>query len=283
MQEYQISNEQLRVRISSYGAEPMSIQKAGSETEYLWQGDPAYWGRRALVMFPIVGNWPDDTYIVDGKQYKMPVNGIAKLSEFNVIEQQSGRIVFELCANDTTRSAYPYDFRFLVEYFLEGSRLGVRFNVENKTNGEMPVAVGSHPGFTWPFFPGESPSDYVLQFEAKETANVFNAKGTDVLFLKNQDVLPLSHKMFEGGALYIHGLKSKWVELKSPRDSAVRLHREEFPYLILWSQANEQASYLCVEPAQSIGSKETSLYDRKGMRVLKKGESYSSKFFVEIR
>ena len=283
MSKYIIENKQLRISVSSYGAELMSIQTAQDSTEFLWQGDPSYWTRRALVMFPIVGSWPDDTYYVDSIEYKMPVNGFAKLSEFRAIEKESDRIVFELCSNDTTRSSYPYDFRLLVEYALEGSRLNVGFSVENTSGVEMPFAVGGHPGFSWPFFAGESSSDYFLRFEKAEEADVLDATGKIIPFLANETNIPVNHSMFENGALYLSELRSDWVELASSENPyTLRIYREQFPYLILWSQANEQASYLCIEPALSIGAKETSLYDRKGIVVLKTGTNYNCQYSIEI-
>ena len=39
-----LKNEQLTIEISEHGAELQSIRK--DVYEYLWQGDPAFWGRR---------------------------------------------------------------------------------------------------------------------------------------------------------------------------------------------------------------------------------------------
>ena len=47
-----LKNDVLTVEVNEHGAELQSIRKG--ETEYLWQGDPAYWGRRSPVLFPIV-------------------------------------------------------------------------------------------------------------------------------------------------------------------------------------------------------------------------------------
>ena len=280
MKEYCIQNSKLRVSVSTYGAELMSVQTGG--TEFLWQGDPAYWGRRALVMFPIVGSWPNDTYYVDGKEYKMPVNGFAKLSEFNVIEQQDDRILLELCSNDATRSSYPYDFRFTVEYTLNNNRLNVKFNIENKSNCKMPFAVGGHPGFMWPVLPNETATDYSLRFEQEEDINAITANGKTIPFLKESDSSQVKHSMFADGALYLTDLRSRWVELSGPSNS-VRIYRDEFPYLILWSQTDEQASYLCIEPALSIGAKETSLNDRKEIIILNQDEQYTCQYSIENR
>ena len=55
---FHISNQFLTVSVSDRGAELMSI--LGSDgTEYLWQGDPAYWGDRAPNIFPYVARLTD--------------------------------------------------------------------------------------------------------------------------------------------------------------------------------------------------------------------------------
>ena len=55
----------------SKGAELQSVRLKEDNTEYLWQGDSTYWGRRAPILFPIVGRLVDNTYYVDGKSYSL--------------------------------------------------------------------------------------------------------------------------------------------------------------------------------------------------------------------
>ena len=62
-----LSNGILAVRVEDHGAELSSIIMNG--TEYLWQADPAFWGRHSPVLFPIVGRVWDNVYRVDGKEY----------------------------------------------------------------------------------------------------------------------------------------------------------------------------------------------------------------------
>jgi len=60
---YFIENEFLKIEVCSIGAELFSIYDKKKNVEYLWQGDPVYWKRRAPVLFPIVGNLKEDIYI----------------------------------------------------------------------------------------------------------------------------------------------------------------------------------------------------------------------------
>ena len=63
-----LKNDILTIEVSAFGAELQSIRKG--DIEYLWQGDPAYWGRRSPVLFPIVGSVWEKKYRVDGKEYE---------------------------------------------------------------------------------------------------------------------------------------------------------------------------------------------------------------------
>ena len=67
--EYFLENDTLKLKIASHGAEMKSLIKKSTSIEYLWKADPAYWGRTAPVLFPIVGRVVDDNYTVDGKKY----------------------------------------------------------------------------------------------------------------------------------------------------------------------------------------------------------------------
>ena len=65
------------VSISDKGAELQSVRLKEDNIEYLWQGDSTYWGRRAPILFPIVGRLVDNTYYVDGKPYSLTQHGFA--------------------------------------------------------------------------------------------------------------------------------------------------------------------------------------------------------------
>ena len=52
---YTIQNEFLTVRVEDLGAQLASIRAPGGE-EYLWQGNPDIWARRAPILFPTLGH-----------------------------------------------------------------------------------------------------------------------------------------------------------------------------------------------------------------------------------
>ena len=79
--------------VANHGAELQSVQLGGHE--FLWQGDPAYWGRRAPILFPIVGKVADDTLRIDGHEYTMKQHGFARDT------------VFDLCGEAGNFPDYP--------------------------------------------------------------------------------------------------------------------------------------------------------------------------------
>ena len=47
----QLENEQVIVKIKEMGAELTSVLDRASGYEFIWQGDPNYWGRQAPISF----------------------------------------------------------------------------------------------------------------------------------------------------------------------------------------------------------------------------------------
>ena len=50
---YILENDTLRVEIESFGAEIKSVKRKADGREYMWCGDPRYWGRTSPVLFPL--------------------------------------------------------------------------------------------------------------------------------------------------------------------------------------------------------------------------------------
>ena len=61
-----LRNALLTVEIDDLGAQLCSVQNAQG-TEYIWQADPAIWGRHAPLLFPVIGRLRDGQYIHRGK------------------------------------------------------------------------------------------------------------------------------------------------------------------------------------------------------------------------
>ena len=100
---YILENDQLRVKVSSLGAELQSIRRVEDGTEYLWQGDSQFWARRASNLFPVCGRLWENQYIYRGKTYELGSHGFARGMEWEVIHQKSNALTLQLLPDENTR------------------------------------------------------------------------------------------------------------------------------------------------------------------------------------
>lgn len=164
-----IDNGTISLCIDEHGAQMRSLCDVCTGREYLWQADPAVWGRTAPVLFPAVGKMYTDGYIYKGERYPMPKHGFARDGEFSVEEKTENGLVLALCPDERIKAMYPFDFVFRARFTLDGRKLAFSYEVENKGDDTMYFSLGAHPGFFCEF------GDKIV-FEKKEnvTALFFN-------------------------------------------------------------------------------------------------------------
>ena len=144
---YTIENDYLTVQINDAGAELHSIVNKENGVEYLWQGNPDIWYGQSPVLFPFIGRLLDDKYRYNGKEYTMQKHGFARKRTFESVSCAGSEAVFVLRSDDTTRPSYPFEFELYVKFTLKGKTLQATHTVVNKTDGEMYLSLGGHPGF----------------------------------------------------------------------------------------------------------------------------------------
>ncbi len=88
----QLEHDLLRISIAEKGAELQSLYRKDLNLEYLWSGDPAYWGKFSPVLFPIVGGLKDNTYFYKGQAYQLGRHGFARDMEFSVQSQSNKQL-----------------------------------------------------------------------------------------------------------------------------------------------------------------------------------------------
>lgn len=159
-----IQNDQLIAEIAEHGAELISLKSKEHGLEYIWQGDPAYWGRHAPVLFPFVGRLKDDQYVYQGKTYQMGQHGFARDMDFEVIEHGQEMASFILRSTPETLEKYPFDFELVISYELGGDGITVHYQVANTGEKEMFFSIGGHPAFNVPLEEGLSFEDFYLAF-----------------------------------------------------------------------------------------------------------------------
>lgn len=254
--EYVLKNEYLTVKFQSLGGALSSI-KDSDGVEYLWQGDKEYWSGQAPVLFPICGSIREDKAILkNGKEIQMPRHGIVRKKEFVCEEQKEDCITFSIESNEEMYAQFPFDFKLCIRYSLIKNKIQTKYIVENKGTETMPFFIGGHPGFRCPLFENEKYEDYTIVFEQKENCNVPTPVTETGLidvkhrtaFFKNENCLNLKHELFAKDAIIFDELKSRSVQLVSKNhDKSVKIDFEQFPYLILWSSANN-GPFIAIEP-----------------------------------
>lgn len=50
--DYKIENKYIAVVVSDKGAELQRIYSKDTNLEYMWNGDPTFWGKKSPVLFP---------------------------------------------------------------------------------------------------------------------------------------------------------------------------------------------------------------------------------------
>lgn len=271
-----LSNEFLKVTISTTGAELKSIIKDGNEL--LWQGDPAVWSGQAPVLFPICGGLKDDKFIFNGKEYTLPRHGFARRSEFVVESNNNDEATFLLTSDEKTLENYPFTFELRITYRLEERALCVRYDVKNTSDKIMYFSIGSHEAYSCP----AGIEEYSVIFEHPEDLD-YNALSTKGQLLEDTKTLGkgikelrLENKHFENDALVFTSLKSRKVELKNNVTGySIQVAFPGKDYFLLWT--NPGAKYICLEPWCGIADFVNTDYDitkKKGINTLEAGKCF---------
>lgn len=251
---YGLENEKVKISASTYGGELHSIILKEDNIDYLWDGNPEGWKYHAPTLFPIVGRVNGGRYKVNLKEYELPQHGLARISEFNLLEETKDSIAFQLKYSDDTLKKYPFKFLLTTRYSLENNTVKVEYEVENLDDNNMYFSIGGHPAFRCPLYENENVEDYYFEFSNKETASikVLNENGLikreEKKYLDEDNIIRLDKDTFKNDALIFNNLKSNRVSLKSTKNSKeVLFDFSEFPFLGLWAPQNG-ARFVCIEP-----------------------------------
>lgn len=258
---YQITNGKLKVTVDSLGAELVSVEKDG--TEYLWNGDAAYWPERSPLLFPFVGRFTEGKYLLDGREYEMDIHGFARKMQFETVGKGQAWIAMELRDTPETMRMYPYHFSLQVTYRLERDEIKTEYRVQNQSDRVMYFGIGGHPGFRVPLEEGLEFRDYFLEFShvcrpdrVGHTSACFVSGENREFSLKDGRYLPLRHDMFDDDAIVLQNM-ARCVTLKSEKGTrSVRVSYPDMRYLGLWHAPKTEAPYLCIEPWMSLPSRQ---------------------------
>lgn len=140
----------IQIVTSAHGGELRGISRDGKA--YMWNADPAFWGRVAPILFPIVGQVRDKTYRVGGRSYTLGQHGFARDAEFERVGEHAYRLVCETPAEN-----YPYPFGLSVQYKVDANSVHCDWTVRNIGPASMHFQIGAHPAFLLPDYRPEDP------------------------------------------------------------------------------------------------------------------------------
>ena len=278
-----LSNFILTAVINPLGAELISLKNSNNR-EYIWEGNPVFWGKHSPVLFPIVGCLKENQYSDKGNSYTLLRHGFANKMEFNIIEKSEERVVFSVTNDQKTLENYPFKFELQISYTLVNSSLKVGYKVINTNDFEMPFSIGAHPAFA---LPNEFDS-YALEFEKSEKLICFQLEN-DLISNKTislpmeENCLPLSFSLFENDALIFKELESKAITITENKVPFLKIKFEDFPSLGIWTK--QKAPYVCLEPWFGYADTITNsgeLSEKEGIQIIDINEQFQSEYSIEI-
>lgn len=250
-----LSNDILKVSVKEYGAELCSIIRNGKE--YLWQADPAFWGRHSPVLFPIVGSVWNAEYRVADKVFRLGQHGFARDMDFTLVASSETEVRYRLESDDTTLEKYPWPFALEISYRLHGESVEVIWDVINTGDTDMFFQIGAHPAFCYPDYSPEALERGFLSFDRSEGLECIRIKEKGCVDAETRHPLevpadglfPLTRETFD---------VIDTIMLQDSQLRKVTLHKNDrtpwlsvafdAPVVGIWSPPTKNAPFICLEP-----------------------------------
>lgn len=277
-----IHNGVLTATINPKGAELNSLKS--NNREYIWEGNPDFWGKHAPILFPIVGTLKNNTYHYDGVDYQLSRHGFARDLNFEIIEQKENRVIFLLQSSKETLKNYPFHFELQLIYTLIENSLNIQYKVINHGGNKMLFSIGAHPAFAL----NKDFENYAIEFEQEESLkyyvleNDLISNATKDLTLVNKKI-PLTYKLFENDALIFKSMQSNSLTIVENLKPLLRVNFDNFPHLGIWTKTN--APFLCIEPWHGytdVLESNGNLFDKEGIKILNPNEVFLTQYSIAI-
>jgi galactose mutarotase-like enzyme len=278
-----LSNSQISVEIKTLGAELCSI-KNKLNREFMWEGNPNFWGKHSPILFPIVGTLKNNTFYHNNTKYTLTRHGFARDMDFELIEKTENSATFSIQSNSVTLLNYPFEFELQMQYTLINTTVELDYKVVNKDNSEIPFSIGAHPAFSLP----SNFENYSLDFEKVEPLE-YTLLENDLVSQQIEKIhtdtnrVPLTYELFKRDALIFKKLQSNSLSIIEKGKPILKVHFEDFPSLGIWTKVG--APFICIEPwfgysdtTESNGN----LFEKEGVIVLETNDTFQAKFSIEI-
>ena len=278
-----IKHGNFSAEIKHFGAELISL-KTNQNREYIWEGNPEFWGKHSPILFPIVGTLKNNSFHHDGIDYHLSRHGFAREMFFELIYATENSATFSIQSSEETLKVYPFEFELNLIYTLEENNLSIVYKVINKGKSAMPFSIGAHPAFALP----NQFENYAIAFEKEESLEYYLLENdlisnqTKKLEVQNKQI-PLNYELFKNDALIFKTLQSNSLTILENEDPILRVHFEDFPSLGIWTKMN--APFLCIEPwfgYSDTNENSGNLFEKEGIQILESNATFHSKFSIEI-
>lgn len=278
-----IKNANYTATINTKGAELISFKS--KDREYIWEGDPKFWGKHSPVLFPIVGTLKENQFRYLEEAYSLSRHGFARDIEFTIKEKSENSITFSLEASEETLKKYPFTFGLQLIYILEEEKLTLRYKVFNKDKKIMPFSIGAHPAFALP----ESFENYSLLFNDDTELNYFLLENdllsdnTESIDMKEHK-LPLKYTLFERDALVFKHINSNSITINENLKPILEVNFKDFPNLGIWTKTN--APFICIEPwfgYSDTNKNSGNLTEKEGILLLEADSIFECEFSIKIK
>ena len=283
--EFTIENEYLKLTVTTWGAQVKSVIRKCDGVEHIWQADKAVWGYHCPILFPYCGKVTKGVIEAKGQTYEAPQHGFARQMEHEFVDQTEDTIVLELCSNEETLARFPYEFRLVSSFTLEGDTVHHTLTVENLDSDKLHFGIGYHPAFTVPFDDKHEATDYEFRFSEVESPICINClphglvHGNIYLLPANIHSVPINEYIFANDSHCMVNLKSQTLGVyEKGTGRGVVCNISEFPYTLIWSKPG-MPQFVCIEPWHSLPSPEggsTRWEDKPAAAVLNPGEAWST-------
>ena len=242
-------------------------------------------GYHAPILFPHAGKVVEGKIEAKGAIFESGQHGFARTMEHDFVEQTEDTIVLELCANDETRTRFPYEFRLVSTFTIENDTLHHSLTVENLDDEKLPFGIGYHPAFAVPFDDQHVATDYEFRFSEMESPVCLNCLPTGLVqdnhyFLgSNMTTIQIDENLFAKDSHCMTNLKSSTLGVyEKGTGRGVVCNIEEFPYTLIWSKKG-MPKFVCIEPWQSLPSPEGGSIkweEKPHAAILTPGEAWST-------
>jgi galactose mutarotase-like enzyme len=244
----------------------------------MWAGNP--------VLFPHVSfnvaRGAEHQYELDGVIYQSLQHGFARRTPWQVVAQSETSVTLEICDSELTRPSYPFAFRFLLTYRLNGGTIEWEQRIENRDSKPLPFSTGFHPYFSVPLLPGSNRNDCFVRLPR---ATRYNPIGQwESYFTEPFPAQALSVGTDVSGTVFLGDLAETTISLVDPKagvEASISYpNAPHYRFLALWSRSVEDPFY-CIEPWTALPNS----FSRSDGEViiLPPGETYHAELSMDAR